>query len=117
MLLDNGNWYLTKVVIEHNHALSPGKARFFRCNKEIDDPVKKRLVLNDIAGVRTNKNFNTLVVEMGGGGGGMRIFLLGRKMQGILLKKQESYGLAKEVVKPFVIISEECKIRIKASVM
>ncbi|GLT68264.1 hypothetical protein SLA2020_405130 [Shorea laevis] len=25
MLLDNGDWYLTKVVIEHNHALSPEK--------------------------------------------------------------------------------------------
>jgi hypothetical protein len=66
MLCDNGTWYLTKVVIEHNHALSPGKARLFRCHKDIDDSVKKRLVLNDKAGIRTNKNFNSLVVESGG---------------------------------------------------
>ncbi|GLT54152.1 hypothetical protein SLA2020_273750 [Shorea laevis] len=62
----DGTWYLTKVVIEHNHGLSPGKARLFRCHKHIDDSVKKRLVMNDKAGIRTNKNFYSLVVESGG---------------------------------------------------
>jgi hypothetical protein len=33
------------------------------------------------------------------------------------LKKQESFGLAKEVLKHFVIISGECKSRMMASIM
>lgn len=53
-------------MLEHNHQLSPGKARFFRSNKIINDAAKRRLELNDRAGIRTSKNFNSLVVEMGG---------------------------------------------------
>jgi hypothetical protein len=64
----DGTWFLSKVVLEHNHQLSPGKARFFRSNKIINDAAKRRLELNDRAGIRTSKNFNSLVVEMGGGG-------------------------------------------------
>jgi hypothetical protein len=59
----DGTWFLTKVVIEHNHQLSPGKARFFRCNKIINDVAKRRLELNDRADICTK---NSLVVEMGG---------------------------------------------------
>jgi hypothetical protein len=66
MLCANGMWCLSNVVLQHNHDLSPGKTRFFRCNKNIDAAAKRRLKLNDIAGVRTNKNFNSLVVEKGG---------------------------------------------------
>ncbi|XP_059429206.1 protein FAR1-RELATED SEQUENCE 5-like [Corylus avellana] len=63
---DNGTWYLSKVVLEHNHILSPSKTRFFRCYKNINCSAKRRIELNDIVGVRANKNFNSLVVEMGG---------------------------------------------------
>jgi hypothetical protein len=66
MLSADGIWFLSKVVLEHNHDLSPSKARFFRCHKNIDSSAKKRLVLNDRSGIRTNKNFKSLVVEMGG---------------------------------------------------
>jgi len=59
-------WFLSKVVLEHNHQLSPGKARFFRCNKIINDSAKRRLELNDRAGICTSKNFNSLVVKNGG---------------------------------------------------
>jgi hypothetical protein len=43
------------------------------------------------------------------GGGGLRMFPLLREIVEILLTRQESFGLAKEVVKPFVIISKECE--------
>ncbi|XP_059461771.1 protein FAR1-RELATED SEQUENCE 5-like [Corylus avellana] len=65
-LWDDGTWYLSKVVIEHNHHLSPKKARFLRCFKTINDAAKRRLDLNDTSGICLNKNFNSLVVEMGG---------------------------------------------------
>jgi hypothetical protein len=57
---------LSKVELTHNHSLSPGKARFFRSNKKISDTAKRRLELNDRAGIRLCKNFNSLVVESGG---------------------------------------------------
>ncbi|XP_059444592.1 protein FAR1-RELATED SEQUENCE 5-like isoform X2 [Corylus avellana] len=63
-LWDDGTWFLSKVVVEHNHSLSPSKARFLRCYKNINDPAKRRHELNDRAGIRANKNFNSLV-EMG----------------------------------------------------
>jgi hypothetical protein len=53
-------------VLKHNHQLSPGKARLFRCNKIINDDAKRRLELNDRARIRLTKNFNSLVVENGG---------------------------------------------------
>ncbi|XP_062164895.1 protein FAR1-RELATED SEQUENCE 5-like [Alnus glutinosa] len=65
-LCDDGTWFLSKVELMHNHSLSPGKARFFRSNKKISDAAKRRLELNDRAGIRLCKNFNSLVVESGG---------------------------------------------------
>jgi len=65
-LYDNGTWFLSKFELTHNHSLSPGKARFFRSNKKINDAAKRRLELNDRAGMRLCKNFNSLVVESGG---------------------------------------------------
>jgi hypothetical protein len=62
----DGKWFLSNVVVEHNHCLSPDKTRFFRCYKNIDAAVKRRLELNDRAGIRTDKNFNSVVVEKGG---------------------------------------------------
>jgi hypothetical protein len=104
-LWDNGTWYLSKVVLEHNHQVSPRKGRFLRCFKNINDTAKRMLDLNDRTGICLNKNFNSLVVEMGG----FENVPFGRKIVEILLPKQESFDLAKEVVKHFVIISEECK--------
>jgi hypothetical protein len=58
--------FFSKVELNHNHSLSSGKARFFKCNKKIKDAAKRRLELNDRAGIRTSKNFESLVVESGG---------------------------------------------------
>ncbi|GFY97364.1 far-red elongated hypocotyls 3 [Actinidia rufa] len=57
---------LSKVVLEHNHSLRPGKTRFFRNNKKIDARLKRRLKLNDEGGVNASKNFHSIVVEFGG---------------------------------------------------
>ncbi|XP_062170384.1 protein FAR-RED IMPAIRED RESPONSE 1-like [Alnus glutinosa] len=50
----------------HNHDLSPGKARYFRCNKKLNPATKKKLDINDRAGICTNKIYNSLADEAGG---------------------------------------------------
>ncbi|KAF5462636.1 hypothetical protein F2P56_018625 [Juglans regia] len=50
----------------HNHGLSPQKSRFFRCNREVSETVKRVLDTNDLAGIRMNKSFGSLVVGAGG---------------------------------------------------
>uniref|UniRef100_A0ACD5URP8 Uncharacterized protein n=1 Tax=Avena sativa TaxID=4498 RepID=A0ACD5URP8_AVESA len=62
----SGKFHLSKVILGHNHTLSPLKSRLFRCNKKIDFHVKRRLLLNDRAGIRVNKNFNSFVVAADG---------------------------------------------------
>ncbi|XP_037482142.1 protein FAR1-RELATED SEQUENCE 6-like [Triticum dicoccoides] len=62
----DGKLYLSKVILDHNHALSPLKSRLFRCNKRLDYHVKRKLELNDRAGIRVNKNFNSFVVAADG---------------------------------------------------
>ncbi|XP_039130925.1 protein FAR1-RELATED SEQUENCE 5-like [Dioscorea cayenensis subsp. rotundata] len=63
---NNGCFTISSVNLEHNHALSPHKARFQRCNKKMDAYVRKRLDLNDQAGIGLSKNFHSLAVESGG---------------------------------------------------
>ena len=62
----DGKLRLTTVHNIHNHDLSPKKSRFFRCNREVSDAVKRVLDTNDMAGVRMNKSFGSLVVGAGG---------------------------------------------------
>ncbi|KAF5474494.1 hypothetical protein F2P56_006388 [Juglans regia] len=50
---------------EHNHGLSPQKSRFFRCNREVSESVKRVLDTNDQAGIRMNKSFASLVQGAG----------------------------------------------------
>ncbi|XP_062152243.1 protein FAR-RED IMPAIRED RESPONSE 1-like [Alnus glutinosa] len=59
-------WYVTNVNLCHNHDLSPGKARYFRCHKKLDPATKRKLDIDDRAGIRTNKIYNSLAVEAGG---------------------------------------------------
>ncbi|KAL7227681.1 hypothetical protein ACSBR1_022531 [Camellia fascicularis] len=65
-LCTSGKWRLNFVNLDHNHGLSPGKTRFFKCNRILQPHVKRRLELNDIAGIKMNQNFNSFVVEGGG---------------------------------------------------
>ena len=57
---------LTTVVLDHVHTLSLGKAKYFRCHKQMDSYVKRRLELNDKAEICINKNYKSIVIEAGG---------------------------------------------------
>ncbi|KAF5454271.1 hypothetical protein F2P56_023948, partial [Juglans regia] len=61
-----GKMRLLTVHNTHNHDLSPKKSRFFRCNREVSETVKRVLDTNDLAGIRMNKSFGSLVVGAGG---------------------------------------------------
>lgn len=65
-LCADGKFAITRVAREHNHSLSPGKARYYTLNKKMDPHVKRRLELNDEVGIKVNKNFYSLVVQTGG---------------------------------------------------
>ncbi|XP_051206829.1 protein FAR1-RELATED SEQUENCE 6-like [Lolium perenne] len=62
----DGKFQISKVILDHNHTLNPLKSRLFRCNKKMDFHVKRRLELNDRAGIRVNKNFNSIVKSADG---------------------------------------------------
>jgi len=49
--------------------------------------------------------------------GGLRVFPLEREIAEIILTRQESFDLVKEVGRHFVIISIECKSKIVASII
>ncbi|KAG6693423.1 hypothetical protein I3842_09G000900 [Carya illinoinensis] len=61
-----GKLRVTTVHNTHNHGLSPHKSRFFRCNRQVSEAVKRVLDTNDLAGIRMNKSFGSLVVGEGG---------------------------------------------------
>ena len=66
MFFPNEKWTLNSVRLEHNHGLSQGKSRFYKCNRILKPRVKRSLELNEKAGIRMNKLFSTFVVEGGG---------------------------------------------------
>jgi hypothetical protein len=41
-------WYMTSTKIDHNHRLSPNKARYFKCNRNLNSNVRRKIVVNDI---------------------------------------------------------------------
>ena len=60
-------WILRSMVLDHNHGLSPSKTKFYKYNRIIKPHVKKKnLELNDKAGIRMNKSFNSFAVATGG---------------------------------------------------
>ncbi|KAF5464951.1 hypothetical protein F2P56_014988 [Juglans regia] len=65
-MLKDGKLCVTSVLNTHNHVLSPKKSRFFRCNREVNESVRRVLDTNDEAGIRINKSFHALVTEAGG---------------------------------------------------
>ncbi|XP_042974647.1 uncharacterized protein LOC122306279 [Carya illinoinensis] len=65
-LNDEGGYSLTSVNLEHTHICSTGKARHFKCFKNVDACVTKRFEINDEARIRTVKYFKSLLVEAGG---------------------------------------------------
>jgi len=57
---------LSTVVLEHIHAISPSKVRYFTCHKKLDTRVKRKLEVMNKAGVRPSKNYKALAIEAGG---------------------------------------------------
>ncbi|KAK8923413.1 Protein FAR-RED ELONGATED HYPOCOTYL 3 [Platanthera zijinensis] len=64
--LEDNKWIVTSFLDEHNHVLSPEKSRNYRCNRKLTVIAKRKLELNDVVGIKMNKNFNVLMVEAGG---------------------------------------------------
>ncbi|KAH9760448.1 protein FAR1-RELATED SEQUENCE [Citrus sinensis] len=64
--LVTGKWVIGNMILEHNHAVSPSKSRYYRCNRTISPFVKKQLEINDEAGIRMAQSFKSVVVEAGG---------------------------------------------------
>ncbi|XP_058181113.1 protein FAR-RED IMPAIRED RESPONSE 1-like [Rhododendron vialii] len=62
----NGKWKISRVALEHNHENSPGKARFHKNYRVLDEHVKRKLLLNDKAGIKTYKTYDSLQIEAGG---------------------------------------------------
>jgi hypothetical protein len=58
------NYIFKSFALEHNHELSPMKSRYFRCNKNSDPPIKRRLEVNDQAGINVSINFRFIIVEV-----------------------------------------------------
>lgn len=52
-LIAHGKYTLSSVVLEHTHALSPGKAIFFRCHKKLGNSIKRISEVNNAAGVKS----------------------------------------------------------------
>ncbi|XP_052173721.1 protein FAR1-RELATED SEQUENCE 5-like isoform X2 [Diospyros lotus] len=61
-----GTWQISTVHLEHNHKTSPTKSRLYRCNRQLSEHVKRKLEMNDIAGIPLHKSYNSIVVEAGG---------------------------------------------------
>ncbi|XP_068504004.1 protein FAR-RED IMPAIRED RESPONSE 1-like [Phaseolus vulgaris] len=64
--IKNGKWYIMSVHEEHSHDLSPTKSRLFRGNRRINLHTKRMLDMNDDAGVRINKSYQSFVSAAGG---------------------------------------------------
>jgi len=62
----DGKYTISKVVLEHNHAVSPGKSRHFRSNQTLSMQARRSLEINDAAGIRMNKNYSSMIHEVGG---------------------------------------------------
>ena len=57
-LCPNGRWILNRFVLEHNQEMNPGKSRFYKCHRVLNEHVKKIIELNDKAGIRMNKIYH-----------------------------------------------------------
>ena len=56
----DGVWCINKIVLEHSHDVSSRKARKLRVNKNISLHIQRTIQMNDDAGVRINKIFQSL---------------------------------------------------------
>ncbi|KAI3855487.1 hypothetical protein MKX03_004344, partial [Papaver bracteatum] len=65
-LCEDEKWMISVVALEHNHLNSPSKSRHLRGHKSIDTATKKKVLVNDKAGIRMCNIYGALAVEGGG---------------------------------------------------
>ncbi|XP_068639997.1 protein FAR1-RELATED SEQUENCE 6-like [Aristolochia californica] len=63
-LMPDNLLHLVEINLEHNHAVSPSKARFFRSNKKLVNGLKRRLDTN-FSGIQLNKPYQMQVAQVG----------------------------------------------------
>jgi zinc finger SWIM domain-containing protein 3 len=59
-------WRILSFIEEHNHDLSPSKSRHFAAFRHISTDTRRKLLINDNAGVRINSSIKASIVEAGG---------------------------------------------------
>ncbi|KAL7172245.1 hypothetical protein ACSBR2_031857 [Camellia fascicularis] len=64
VLCPDEKWMLNSMILDHNHELSPGKSRFYRCHRVPQSSRKRRLELSDKTGI-LNNSFNSFGVDAG----------------------------------------------------
>jgi zinc finger SWIM domain-containing protein 3 len=66
MDITDRKWRILSFIENHNHDLSPSKSRHFAAFRHISTETKRRLLINDNAGVRVNNSIKSFIVEAGG---------------------------------------------------
>uniref|UniRef100_A0A2N9ES59 SWIM-type domain-containing protein n=1 Tax=Fagus sylvatica TaxID=28930 RepID=A0A2N9ES59_FAGSY len=66
MDITDKKWRILSFIEDHNHDLSPSKSRHFAAFRHISTDTRRRLLINDNAGVRINSSIKAFVVEAGG---------------------------------------------------
>uniref|UniRef100_A0A2N9EL39 Protein FAR1-RELATED SEQUENCE n=1 Tax=Fagus sylvatica TaxID=28930 RepID=A0A2N9EL39_FAGSY len=66
MDITDKKWRILSFIEDHNHELSPSKSRHFAAFRHISTDTRRRLLINDNAGVRINSSIKASVVEAGG---------------------------------------------------
>lgn len=61
-----GDFKVSQLILDHNHDVSPSKARLMAQHKYISRYDKMRLSYNDQGGIRRNLNFSAVAGEHGG---------------------------------------------------
>ncbi|KAF2305092.1 hypothetical protein GH714_001746 [Hevea brasiliensis] len=59
-------WQISKVISSHNHELEPSMSRLMVAHRSLNMDMKRRLEVNDIAGIRPAKSIRLLEVQAGG---------------------------------------------------
>jgi glutamate mutase epsilon subunit len=66
MDITDRKWKILGFIENHNHNLSPSKSRHFATFLHISTDTRRRLLINDNAGVRVNSSIKSSIVEARG---------------------------------------------------
>ncbi|KAJ3692024.1 hypothetical protein LUZ60_012374 [Juncus effusus] len=62
----DGKWEISSICLEHNHVFTPRHDNFYRRNRIVSESIKRQLILNDKAGIRLYKTYESLQIQAGG---------------------------------------------------